>query len=106
LVLAATLLRRDGAPPAVDASLLGLAATLVGAAAANLVWQLSLHTALAAATVATAVLFLGPPGLIAVPAVPLIAWARLRLGAHTPAQVAAGTILGTAAALCYHFVST
>jgi hypothetical protein len=74
----------------VAAMLTGLAATLV----VTLWWKLSLHTAAAAGTVAILVLTYGPALILAVPAVAVVAWARVRLGDHTPAQTLAGAALG------------
>jgi len=92
------LLRADGATAALLLALGAVAATLLAAALANLVWKLSLHAAMAACAVATAVLAVGPAALALAPLVALVAWARVRLGAHDPAQVAAGLALGAAAA--------
>jgi membrane-associated phospholipid phosphatase len=72
--------------------------TLVAAAAVNLVWKLSLHAAMAAVVLASAALLLHPVALAASPLLALVAWARVRLAAHTPAQVAGGVVLGIAAA--------
>jgi PAP2 superfamily len=74
----------------VAAMLTGLAATLV----VTLWWKLSLHTAAAAGTVAILALVFGPALTLAFPAVTLVAWARVRLGDHTPAQTLAGAALG------------
>jgi PAP2 superfamily len=74
----------------VVAMLAGLAATLV----VTLWWKLSVHTAAAAGTVAILALTFDPVLTLAVPAVALVAWARVRLGDHTPAQTLAGAALG------------
>ena len=55
---------------------------------------LSLHTAAASGTVAILVLTLGPLLILALPVVALVAWSRIRLGDHTPAQALAGAALG------------
>jgi membrane-associated phospholipid phosphatase len=70
--------------------LAGLATALV----VTLWWKLSLHTAAAAGTVAVLVVTFGPALVLAVPMVGLVAWARVRLGDHTPAQTLAGAALG------------
>jgi membrane-associated phospholipid phosphatase len=57
-------------------------------------WKLSLHTTAAAGTVAVLVVTFGPALVLAVPIVGLVAWARVRLGDHTPAQTLAGAALG------------
>jgi len=67
-----------------------LAATL----AVNFWWKLSLHTAAASGTVAILVLTSGPALILALPAIALVAWSRIRLVDHTPAQTVAGAALG------------
>jgi membrane-associated phospholipid phosphatase len=74
----------------VVAMLTGLAATL----AVTPWWKLSLHTAAASGTVATLALVFGPALTLALPAVALVAWSRVRLGDHTLAQTLAGAALG------------
>jgi membrane-associated phospholipid phosphatase len=74
----------------VVAMLTGLAATLV----VTLWWKLSVHTAAAGGTVAILALTFGPALALAVPTVALVAWSRVRLGDHTPAQTLAGAALG------------
>jgi membrane-associated phospholipid phosphatase len=74
----------------VVAMLTGLAATLV----VTLWWKLSVHAAAASGTVAILALTFGPALTLTVPTVALVAWARVRLGDHTPAQTVAGAALG------------
>lgn len=74
----------------VVAMLTGLAATLV----VTLWWKLSVHTAAASGTVAILALTFGPALTLAVPAVALVAWSRVQLGDHTPAETLAGAALG------------
>jgi membrane-associated phospholipid phosphatase len=74
----------------VTAMLTGLAATLL----VTLWWKLSVHTAAASGTVAVLTLTFGPAFTLALPAVVLVAWSRVRLGDHTPAQTVAGAALG------------
>jgi membrane-associated phospholipid phosphatase len=74
----------------VVAMLTGLAATLL----VTLRWKVSVHTAAASGTVAILVLTFGSPLILALPAVALVAWSRIRLGDHTPAQTLAGAVLG------------
>jgi hypothetical protein len=57
-------------------------------------WKLSIHSGVAAGTVAVLVALYGPVALAAVPLVPLIGWSRVRLSAHTRGQVVAGTLAG------------
>jgi membrane-associated phospholipid phosphatase len=74
----------------VVAMLTGLAATLV----VTLWWKLSVHTAAASGTVAILALTFGPALTLAVPTVALVAWSRVQLGDHTPAQTLAGAAIG------------
>jgi membrane-associated phospholipid phosphatase len=74
----------------VVAMLAGLAATLV----VTLWWKLSLHTAAAGGTVAILALTFGPTLTLALPVVAVVAWSRVRLGDHTPAQTLASAALG------------
>jgi membrane-associated phospholipid phosphatase len=74
----------------VVAMLTGLAATLL----VTLWWKLSVHSAAASGTVAILALTFGPALALTVPTVALVAWSRVRLGDHTPAQTLAGAALG------------
>jgi hypothetical protein len=74
----------------VVAMLTGLAATLL----VTLWWKLSVHTAAASGTVAVLALTFGPALTLTIPTVVLVAWSRVRLGDHTPAQTVAGAALG------------
>jgi membrane-associated phospholipid phosphatase len=74
----------------VVAMLTGLATTLV----VTLWWKLSVHSAAAGGTVAILALVFGPALTLALPVVAVVAWARVRLGDHTPAQTLAGAALG------------
>ena len=57
-------------------------------------WKISIHTGVAAGTVAVLVTVYGPVAFAALPVVPLVGWARLRLAAHTLAQVIVGAGVG------------
>lgn len=59
------------------------------------VWKISFHTGVAAGNVTVLVIVFGPVLLLAVPVVALVAWSRVHLTDHTPAQVIAGALLGT-----------
>jgi hypothetical protein len=74
----------------VVAMLTGLATTLL----VTLWWKLSVHSAAASGTVAILALTFGPALILALPAVAVVAWSRVRLGDHTPAQTLAGALLG------------
>ena len=71
----------------------GIAGLLVFAAVTAF-WKMSIHAGVAAGTVAVLVALYGPVALAAAPLVPLIGWSRVRLSAHTLAQVVAGTVVG------------
>ena len=59
----------------------------------NLWWKISLHTAFIAASVTVLVILFGPLAAITVLLLILIAWARIELEHHSPAQAATGAIL-------------
>ncbi len=89
-ILLATL----GAPPGLIA-LLATGATALGVALLiTLRWKISVHVGVIAGLVVVYALLLGPRALLLTPLIPLVAWARVALGAHTPAQVIAGGIIG------------
>lgn len=74
-----------------------VAAMLAGATVTLLItlfWKISMHAGVAAGTLVSLVVVLGPWVWLAAPLVGLIGWARLALHVHTPAQVVAGTIVG------------
>jgi membrane-associated phospholipid phosphatase len=78
-----------------------LAAGLTGLlvfAAVTVFWKMSFHTGVAAGTVAVLIAVYGPWAWLAAPLIPLIAWSRLRLSAHTKPQVIAGALVGAAIA--------
>ncbi|MEO3855696.1 phosphatase PAP2 family protein [Acrocarpospora sp. B8E8] len=62
-------------------------------------WKISFHTAVAAGSVVMLAWLLPPAPVYAVGAalVMVIAWSRVTLGDHTPAQTAAGVLAGGAA---------
>jgi membrane-associated phospholipid phosphatase len=57
-------------------------------------WKMSIHAGVAAGTAATLTAVYGPLALLSVPLVLLAGWARVRLSAHTIAQVVAGALVG------------
>ena len=71
----------------------GMAGLVVFAAITHW-WKVSIHAGVVAGTVAVLTTVYGPAGLLALPLVPLICWARVRLSAHTTAQVVVGAALG------------
>ncbi len=62
--------------------------------AITLRWKISMHGAASAACAALLLFVAGPPAASALAAVPLVAWSRVRLRRHTPAQTIAGAALG------------
>lgn len=82
------------APRDVPALLAAGAAGLAVFATVTHWWKISIHSGVAAGTVAVLVAVFGPVALAAVPLVPLVGWARVRLGAHTVAQVITGALAG------------
>jgi membrane-associated phospholipid phosphatase len=83
-----------GAPRPVVALVVAMLTCLAATMFVTLWWKLSLHAAAASGTVAILVLTFGPLLLLALPVVALVAWSRIRLGDHTPAQTLAGAALG------------
>jgi membrane-associated phospholipid phosphatase len=74
-----------------------LASIAVGVACGwviTLWWKISVHAAIAAGAATVLTLVFGPALLAAWPLVALIAWSRVQVGDHTPAQVLAGVALG------------
>ncbi|MEU4213824.1 phosphoesterase PA-phosphatase [Actinoplanes sp. NPDC026623] len=83
-----------GAPRDVPALMAAGGAGLLVFAAVTHWWKMSIHAGVAAGTVATLVAVYGPVALIGVLAALLACWSRIRLSAHTPAQVVAGALVG------------
>ena len=59
----------------------------------NLLWKISLHTALVTASVTVLIILYGSIAAVTVVLVPLIAWSRIELKHHSLAQVTAGALL-------------
>jgi membrane-associated phospholipid phosphatase len=59
-------------------------------------WKISVHAAIAAGGATVLLLVFGLALLVVWPLVALIAWSRVQVGDHTPAQVLAGIALGIA----------
>jgi membrane-associated phospholipid phosphatase len=60
----------------------------------TLSWKISVHAAIAAGAATVLLLVFGPALLVVWPLVAVIAWSRVQVGDHTPAQVLAGVALG------------
>lgn len=78
---------------------MGLAAAAV--AAFTLVWKASAHAAVAGHAAVWGVVLLGILGLPFVVVLPLVAWSRVALGAHTLAQAVVGAGVGGVFALLF-----
>ena len=88
-----------GAPAELRAALLSYAiATLIFALLTPLT-NLSLHAAGVSGAAVCLIYVFGARGLPAVLLVPLVWWARTRLGRHTPAELALGVLVGGGATL-------
>lgn len=58
-------------------------------------WKISIHVGVVAGIVAVFVLLFGPVALALLPLIPLVAWARVAVGDHTPRQVIGGAVIGS-----------
>jgi membrane-associated phospholipid phosphatase len=83
-----------GAPREVVALVWAMVVGVIVTLAITLTWKISFHTAVAAGALGILALAFGQAALLAAPVLGLIGWARIRLGAHTPAQVYAGVLIG------------
>ena len=68
-------------------------------------WKISFHLVGMAGAVTVLWILFGPLAALLTPTVPLVAWARWRVGAHTPLQALAGTVLAMSVTLgtCWLF---
>jgi membrane-associated phospholipid phosphatase len=80
---------------AVDAVMLGGLAITVPV---TLFWKVSMHTGVAASVAAVLTMVFGGPAVAAWAMVALVGWSRVRLGAHTPAQVLVAAPVGAVVA--------
>lgn len=83
-----------GAPRDVLALLAAGGVGLVVFTVVTLWWKMSIHAGVAAGTAATLATLYGPLALLSLPLVLLACWSRVRLSAHTLAQVVAGALVG------------
>lgn len=97
VLFALLLLAWLGAPTLLLATVTAMLAALAVTIPVTLRWKISFHAAVCAGTVVVVAHVLPPvPVLLAGAAVvALVCWARVRLAHHTPAQVVAGTAVGT-----------
>lgn len=87
------------APRVIVALQVAVLVVLLSATAITLAWKISFHVAVVAASAMALTLAGGGWWVASWLAVPAAGWARLRLSAHTPAQVVAGGVLGGALTL-------
>lgn len=88
------LLRALGAPAALSGLVVAMLTGLVVTLAVTAVWKVSVHTAVAAGVVVVLVVVAGPWLWLTAAAAAAVAWSRVVLDDHTPAQVLGGLILG------------
>jgi membrane-associated phospholipid phosphatase len=87
------LLRTLGAPPELVA-LLGAGGVALGVAfLITLRWKISVHVGVIAGLAVVYTVLFGPRAIFFASLIPLVAWARVATGAHTPAQVLAGGVV-------------
>ncbi|MFE6841298.1 hypothetical protein [Streptomyces sp. NPDC057686] len=101
VVAGLTLLRVLGAPGEVFALVVAMLVGLVSSLLVTVGWQISIHMSVAGGTVMILLLVFGPRMLPAALIAAAVAWSRLVLRAHTPAQLLAGTVLGGTSALTF-----
>jgi len=94
LAFSATLFWLNPTPPLLRGLVAAHFAQTTLVLAITLRWKISMHGAAIAACVALLLHVVGPQAAPALAAVPLVAWARVRLHRHTPAQTLAGAALG------------
>lgn len=83
-----------GAPPLLVWLLVGEVLLVLACLVVSKFWKISMHSAVAAGTVAALVVVLGPWALLAGAAVVPVSWGRVVLRDHTSGQVTAGAALG------------
>ena len=82
-----------GAPKELMATFVAGLSAVVVFMCVNFLWKISLHTALISASVTVVIILYGSIAAATVVLIPLIAWARIELKHHSPAQVVAGALL-------------
>ena len=92
-VVGCVILHYLGAPLVLVASFVAGLSTTVTFMCINLLWKISLHTAFVAGSITVLIILYGAIGAITAVLLPPIAWSRIELGHHSPAQVATGALL-------------
>ncbi|MEU9104655.1 hypothetical protein AB0D54_09840 [Streptomyces xanthophaeus] len=101
VVAGITLVHALGAPADVSALVVAMLVGLASSLLVTLGWQISVHMSVAGGTAMILLIAFGAPMLLAVPVAVAVGWSRLALRAHTPAQLLAGSALGSTAALTF-----
>ena len=95
-VVGCVLLRFLGAPVLLIATFTAGLAAMVIFMGTNLLWKISLHTAFIAASVTILIIIYSFHGAWTAVLLPPVAWARIEMKLHSPAQVATGALLAAA----------
>lgn len=90
-----------GAPRPVVAMTVTMLAAIIVIMAITVRWKISVHCAVSSGAAVIIALTWGAPWLVLYALVGLIAWSRAELKAHTPAQAAAGMLLGALSGLIF-----
>jgi membrane-associated phospholipid phosphatase len=94
ILLGLAVLAAFDAPAEMVALLASIAVGVACGWVVTLWWKISVHAAIAAGAATVLLLVFGPALLVVWLLVALIAWYRVQVGDHTPAQVLAGVALG------------
>ncbi len=89
-----TTLRLGGAPSTLLDVMIALLAAAVVCLLVTLSWKMSMHMAVAACAAVLLQTVAGAAAWVGLPVLLLIAWSRIRLQDHTPAQTIAGAVTG------------
>ena len=92
-VIGCVVLYYSGAPTLLVATFAAGLAAIVVFMGINLLWKISLHTAITAASVTVLIIVYGAVGALTAVLLPPVAWARIELEHHSPTQVATGALL-------------
>ncbi|WP_225097483.1 phosphatase PAP2 family protein [Streptomyces sp. CoH27] len=93
-----TLMTTLDARRVLSALIASMLVTLAALALVTLAWKISVHQAVSAGAVIMLAQTYDPWALLGYVLVAVVGWSRIELRDHTPAQVIAGTLLGTAVA--------
>src|SRR5215216_3975410 len=94
ILLGLAVLAAFDAPAELVALLASIAVGVACGWVVTLWWKISVHAAIAAGAATVLLFVFGPALLVVWPLVAVIAWSRVQVGDHTPAQVLAGVALG------------